>query len=212
MLNNVQEEIEEHLESINDNSNEIQANFEYLQNLDTNELLTLIKNECGRLPGQNARQAEKLVDFAKPRASTLLDFLKIEEELKLLDYDPKLLIWKNTSPEATQENLRLARELLRNIVIHEFKSSNLTAYLMPVADTQGRGAFLWPLEGARRGAFPRELVQRDGRSSDGQVQTARFADSGDAFAPRKIRRAFWILLHPTSACLFEAPRAFSQYG
>lgn len=126
-------------------------NSEYLQNCSPEKLWQLIKELYPEKITIEEKSALKLLNLGKDRLSTLKDFLTLQESLHLPDYPPELLIWKNASKEKTFESLRLANEILRGILLKEWQASSLEQQLMPVANSQGRGEFLWPLRAALSG-------------------------------------------------------------
>ena len=84
--------------------------------------------------------------------NTLRDFREIRNSFTLKEYDRSLLIWKNTPAEKIKENLLKTNEMLRQLLVKEFNDlKNLERYLMPFADSNGRGEVLWPLRAAISG-------------------------------------------------------------
>lgn len=126
-------------------------NSQYLKEKSESELWQKIKELYGKKISASDETALKLLKMGKARIAKLEDFFSLQESLALPDYDGNLLSWKNTPKETTKEALRLAQEIVRTILIHEFNQKNLETQLMPTADSQGRGEFLWPLRTALSG-------------------------------------------------------------
>ncbi|MBI3046643.1 MAG: glutamate--tRNA ligase [Candidatus Harrisonbacteria bacterium] len=126
-------------------------NSQYLKEKSESELWQKIKELYDKKISIQNEAALKLLKIGKLRMSKLEDFLSLQESLTLPDYDSNLLSWKNTHKETTKEALRLAQEVTRTILVHEFNQKNLENQLMPLADNQGRGEFLWPLRVALSG-------------------------------------------------------------
>ncbi|MDP3999296.1 MAG: glutamate--tRNA ligase [bacterium] len=126
-------------------------NAQYIKTADEGRLLEIIKEIFGEEFG-NLPLTRKLIASSRERISKLDEFKDINNFFfELPDYDPSLLIWKNTEPERIMENLRVAREILKGFLLDEFDKANLEAKLMPWADTRGRGEVLWPMRAALSG-------------------------------------------------------------
>jgi len=126
-------------------------NGQYLKEKSESELWENIKELYGKKLNIQDAVALKLLKMEKMRMSKLEDFFPLQESLALPSYDGDLLSWKNTPKETTKEALRLAREVTRIIIIREFNQKTLETQLMPLADSLGRGEFLWPLRTALSG-------------------------------------------------------------
>ena len=111
---------------------------------------------------QDKNQGLKMIEIGKQRVSRLNEFKEIQSSFLLGDYDKDLLIWKNTPAEKILENLRIVKEMIRALVEPEFSKKRLESYLMPFADTIGRGEALWPLRvaltGKDKSAGPFEIL------------------------------------------------------
>lgn len=95
----------------------------------------------------------KIVALTKERMKRLTDFKTLAGFFfELPDYDPKILIWKNSSPASTAENLKAAEKILSTLGENEFSKKDLEKALMPVAEERGRGEVLWPIRAALSGA------------------------------------------------------------
>ena len=126
-------------------------NSRYLKEKSESELWQKIKELYGKKIDIQNETALKLLKIGKLRMSKLEDFFPLQESLILPNYGGNLLSWKNTPKETTEGALRLAQEVTRAILIHKFNQKNLETQLMPLADSRGRGEFLWPLRAALSG-------------------------------------------------------------
>ena len=127
-------------------------NSEYIKEKTSEELFTAITSLFGKEIAGNSNLALKIITVGKPRMNTLQDFKEIKDSFALKEYDRSLLIWKNTPVEKIKENLRKTNEMLRQLLVKEFNGlKNLEQYLMPFADSNGRGEVLWPLRAALSG-------------------------------------------------------------
>ncbi|MDO8430192.1 MAG: glutamate--tRNA ligase [bacterium] len=127
-------------------------NSEYLRGEDNAILLKSIKELYGKeLGGLNDEVLFKMLTVGKARISKLRDFLDLKASFDLLEYSLDLLIWKDTDKKIILENLKKSREILRTVLNTKFNKEDLEKELMPMADTRGRGAVLWPLRAALSG-------------------------------------------------------------
>ena len=126
-------------------------NAEYLKSKSAEELLKQLTNLYGQEKIGNPEFALKILKIGKERSTTLADFETLKTSFELSNYNSDLLIWKNIPPEEILENLRKSREIIRGIFLDEFNKENLEKYLMPYANSTGRGETLWPLRVALSG-------------------------------------------------------------
>ncbi|OGY67220.1 MAG: glutamate--tRNA ligase [Candidatus Zambryskibacteria bacterium RIFCSPLOWO2_01_FULL_45_43] len=127
-------------------------NAEYIKEKTPEELLAAIASLFGKETIGDPAVAIKIITVGKPRMNTLRDFREIRNSFTLKEYDRSLLIWKNTPAEKIKENLLKTNEMLRQLLVKEFNDlKNLERYLMPFADSNGRGEVLWPLRAAISG-------------------------------------------------------------
>lgn len=126
-------------------------NSQYLKNKTENELLKVIKLLYGEKIIGDENLAKRILKIGKARLEKLSDFPELINSFQLSEYAAGLLIWKSAPKEKILENLRKTGECLKSILINEFAQANLEKYLMPIADTQGRGEVLWPLRVALSG-------------------------------------------------------------
>src|SRR3989344_5372865 len=127
-------------------------NSQYIKKYDNEALLKLIKQLPDFEIAANDSQLLKIINYGKERAATLKNFQAIADSYtRLNDYKSEMLLWKNTGAKNTKENLRKTKEILFVILEREFNKSGSEKYLMPLADSQGRGEVLWPLRVALTG-------------------------------------------------------------
>lgn len=129
-------------------------NAQYLKKLNDKELLNKLI-ESGAVPTEhNLAKAQLLavVALTKERLKRLADFKEFADFFfSLPAYDPKMLIWKKTPAGKILENLELARKIVGELREGDFNEKKLENILMPIAERQGRGEFLWPLRVALSG-------------------------------------------------------------
>lgn len=86
----------------------------------------------------------KLIDLEKERAKKLTDFKKFTQFIRELpDYQPELLIWKDTPVSQIRKNLEEVGGLIKNKNREEVKKILLSK--------ENRGEYLWPLRVALSG-------------------------------------------------------------
>ena len=126
-------------------------NAQYIKKADIKELRAAL----GDLFGEeilNFPFIDKIIELSRERISKLSEFKNINDFFfELPDYPAGLLIWKTAPKEKILENLRTVREMLRSALENEFNRKNLERFIMPFADTAGRGEALWPLRAALSG-------------------------------------------------------------
>lgn len=120
-------------------------NSHYIREKSSQDLLELLQKFYGKELQGDPKTLLKMMEIGKPRMNKLSDFKKLQASFNLSDYDKNLLVWKNTPENKTLENLKKTREIVRGIMEHEFNQKKLETYLMPHANTGGRGEVLWPL-------------------------------------------------------------------
>ena len=126
-------------------------NAQYIKKADIKELRAAL----GDLFGEeilNFPFIDKIIELSRERISKLSEFKNINDFFfELPDYPAGLLIWKTAPKEKILENLRTVREMLQSALENEFNRKNLERFIMPFADTAGRGETLWPLRAALSG-------------------------------------------------------------
>lgn len=118
------------------------------------------KNILNWLPEEmkNSDISKKLVPVILERISKwgdikdLLDAGELDLFFKTPEYDKAKLIYKNTSPEKTKENIGLAIKALQEINEADFSVENIKSAIMQIADTlENRGEMLHPVRYALSG-------------------------------------------------------------
>lgn len=126
-------------------------NSQYIKNSSKEQLWDGLKDIFGE-ELLSSKMADKLIDLSRERLTKLSDFKIINDFFfDLPDYQPALLIWKNTPKEKTLENLKKVKEISKSTLEHEFNKKSLDIYIMPFANNAGRGEVLWPLRVAVSG-------------------------------------------------------------
>lgn len=137
-------------------------NSQYIKEKSNEELLEKLVELYGKDLFQDKNKDLKMIEIGKQRISRLNEFKEIQSSFLLDNYDKDLLIWKNTPAEKILENLRTVKEMIRALLESEFNKNRLEGYLMPFADTAGRGEALWPLRvalsGKDKSAGPFEIM------------------------------------------------------
>jgi nondiscriminating glutamyl-tRNA synthetase len=137
-------------------------NAQYIKKADIKELRAALKYIFGE-EILNFPFTDKLIELSRKRLLKLSEFKDINDFFfQLPDYPAELLIWKSASKEKTQENLRTVQEMIRGLLKHEFNLKNIEAFIMPFANTEGRGEVLWPLRialsGKEKSPGPFEII------------------------------------------------------
>lgn len=126
-------------------------NSEYIKETSPDMLYRMLENLYGTEMSGNKTAALKILETSISRMTKLEEFKNLRNSFELSEYEPKLLIWKNSTEEKTLANLKLVQELIRSLLVSEFSQKDLETQIMPVADTNGRGEVLWPLRVALSG-------------------------------------------------------------
>lgn len=97
---------------------------------------------------------KKIVALEKERATTLADIPRLTDFFfkSKIDYDSKLLIWKDNSKEEIKKALQEALEAAEGLLADNFSKENLEEEFIKKANQyEDRGTFLWPLRVALTG-------------------------------------------------------------
>ena len=114
---------------------------------------------------------EKIVSVERGRASTLRDFItKGEFFFKLPDYEPALLVWKESSTEEARTILREAHAELGKLDPQNFsRRETLSDAVAYIIGERKRGAVLWPLRvalsGERASPDPLDIMEVLGKEA-----------------------------------------------
>ena len=126
-------------------------NHHYIKNTVPAELAKALKPYLAKYnPDENL-----LIKTARLFRDRLQKFSEIGELagfiFDLPNYETKTLIWKNTEPQKIKENLETILSKIEKISPADFNIDTLSTGIMPLANEQGRGEFLWPLRVALSG-------------------------------------------------------------
>ncbi|MBI4272916.1 glutamate--tRNA ligase [Candidatus Uhrbacteria bacterium] len=133
-------------------------NAHYIREMDISKLTSLCTPyfiSAGYLTEKEASakhedaKIEKIVDLERERIHKISEIPLHTSYFFLTDveYDDHLLLWKNTSPQATQEGLRIAEKVLLSLDESDFTASKIEQKLKQ-AIVEGKlknGVVLWPL-------------------------------------------------------------------
>jgi len=127
-------------------------NSQYIKEKSAKELLSSIDKIYGKEFIGDENLALKILEIGKMRMEKLSDFKTLKESFDLAgDYGADLLKWKKDTLENAKENLRRCNEVVKTLIMGEFNQKTSEKYLMPLADSAGRGEVLWPLRVALSG-------------------------------------------------------------
>jgi glutamyl-tRNA synthetase len=95
---------------------------------------------------------ERLVGVERTRANTLSDFAEIGNFFfKLPDYEPKLLVWKESSLKDVKNILERIHQKFSDISPADYHRETLSGTLTSIISEMNRGMVLWPLRVALSG-------------------------------------------------------------
>ncbi|MEK9154972.1 MAG: glutamate--tRNA ligase [Patescibacteria group bacterium] len=121
-------------------------NASYIRGMEAVDLVKELENFIPDEWHKNKKLLIKAVAIEKERMKKLTDFKEgADFFFELSDYEPKLLIWKDMTPSAVTDNLRLVMIELEKIPEIDFNRENLEAALMFLAEAVGKGELFWPL-------------------------------------------------------------------
>ena len=108
--------------------------------------------EREKLPGDEAF-LKKIAGVERGRASTLADFIELGRFFFALpEYEPALLVWKESSAEEARAALHAVQAVLADIDPRNFGREFLPNAVASVVGEKKRGVTLWPLRVALSGA------------------------------------------------------------
>ncbi len=130
-------------------------NREHLKAMSDKEIAKEILALTATLPTDatyDKTMLEKIVGVERGRASTLLDFITLGGFFFALpDYEPSLLVWKESSAEETRAALAAVRDALAALDQRNFQREILANTVATVIGEKKRGITLWPLRVALSG-------------------------------------------------------------
>lgn len=141
-------------------------NSYYLKQADDRRIFDLLK-ELGQISAKMEEDREKtlkVISRLKERMKRLTDFSQMAEFFfELPAFDPKMLVWKNSTFEKTRSCLEKALEELKKTPKGAFTEKKLESALFPLAEKEGKGEFLWPLRvslsGSQSSPGPFEIME-----------------------------------------------------
>lgn len=154
-------------------------NREHMKKLSDEELAELATPFMQKkYPGVDETFLERLVSVERTRANTLSDFAEIGSFFFALpEYEPSLLIWKESPKKETKEILeRLHAELL-TLSDANFRRETLQNAISLIIGDRNRGTVLWPLRvavsGQQSSPDPIDIMEVLGKhESLGRIETA----------------------------------------
>lgn len=96
---------------------------------------------------------KKIVALEQERIKKLSDLPKLADFFfkEKLDYQPKILAWKNMEKNEVKNNLNLIKNKLEELPKKFFKKEKIYNLLMELAKVKGNGQIFWPLRVALTG-------------------------------------------------------------
>ncbi len=146
----------------------------YIKEMGNSKLLSLLKPFIPVSWQKQKKLLLNVLEVEKPRLKKLSEF---EELAKFFfvpeNYSSELLIWKNTTKDATKSNLEATLKILENLK----KPEDAEEAIARLANERGRGEVFWPLRAALSGRNaspgPIEIINIVGVSeASARVQSA----------------------------------------
>lgn len=114
---------------------------------------------------------EQIIKIAHMFQDRLNKFSEIPELATFIfnqpEYNSKMLLWKNTPPDKTKNNLETVLMILEKLNNDSFDVDSTATEIMPLANRSGRGEMLWPLRvaltGLEKSPGPFEIMEILGR-------------------------------------------------
>ncbi len=128
-------------------------NREHMKKLSPREIVDALKPLLQKEGLAAAEEfLEKMATVERTRANTLNDFIEHGRFFfKLPEYDPPLLVWRESSPEEALAALQEARTELDKLEGSNFHKETLSQTMAYITAERKRGAVLWPLRVALSG-------------------------------------------------------------
>ncbi len=128
-------------------------NSQYLRRIPESELARQIIKSGITSDHIEKDRITRILRLVKDRMKKLSDFKLLSGFLfELPDYPVKLLNWKETVSERTEENLRSAIKIIQSISGDSFSKEHVQTTLAPLGEERGRGEVFWPLRVALSGS------------------------------------------------------------
>ncbi len=120
-------------------------NAHYIKSAGVEDLLERAKPFVPKTWFTKKKLFTSALELEKERMRTLKNFKDVAAFFfNLPDYEPKLLVWKETPKEKILANLKSVRDIVKN-------SASPEPEILALAEKEGRGEVLWPLRAALSG-------------------------------------------------------------
>lgn len=127
-------------------------NSHYIKNLSPQTLRERLKPFISSEWNDDPGFLDKAIGLEKERMKKLTEFRELASFLfKAEDYDSKLVVWKDSLPAETLENLKESVKILNEVPEDDFNYSELTNKISGLADKKGKGNVFWPIRAALSG-------------------------------------------------------------
>ncbi len=127
-------------------------NAQYLKRLSAEEFIAAGRRIGAIREGADLKKLNKIVALVRERIKKLTDFPDLTSFFFTRpDYETAMLLWKQTTGEATRQNLTAAQKEISAVNPNAFNREALEASLASIAKTRGRGEVFWPLRVALSG-------------------------------------------------------------
>ena len=121
-------------------------NAQYIKRLSTNALVDALASFVPATWMERRDLMQRIAVVERDRLKRLTEFADSAQFFfELPEYDPSLLIWKESTPATMKENLLAVQDILGSLEDNTFTKEGLEQALMPLAEGKGRGDVLWPL-------------------------------------------------------------------
>lgn len=121
-------------------------NAQYIKRLSIDELIDVL---APFVPASWMDQKDLFRRVAVVEQERLRQLTEFSESaqffFELPEYEPEMLVWKDSDNASTKDNLVSARGVLEGFSADLFTKESLEQALMPLAEQKGRGGVLWPL-------------------------------------------------------------------
>jgi glutamyl-tRNA synthetase len=125
-------------------------NKEHIRRLPEEEIASILRGYCEKVPGFTEEVFEKLIPEILDRISvwqdveTMISAGEIRYFFEMDSYDSEKIIWKKSDKESTIKHLEYLHGLIEQYD-RKWEQEALKEYIFPYADENGRGDVLWPL-------------------------------------------------------------------
>lgn len=135
-------------------------NSEYIKSLKADDLIKRTAEFAPEKWFKDGKLFRRAVFAEKERMTRLNDFRDLGDFFfELPQYEADLLVWKNTLPKKTKENLEVVLKILEAVSSEDDAEKKV----MAIAEERGRGEVLWPtrvaLSGKKASPGPFEIIK-----------------------------------------------------